>query len=90
MNAYESIDKNFGSDEFFDVKLVRGSQRHIDLKRMDAKSFERLYVFSMSSFVRNLLDNGHPKITITGTKIDVNMRLFDDRLEWINKIFPPQ
>ncbi len=56
------------SEEFFPVD-VNGS------------NFEKLWIFSMSNYVRNLIDEN------IATKIDVNMPAVDARIEWLNSIY---
>ena len=99
--AYESEDKLFDSDEFFNLVLSEQSKKF--WKKDKRESFNLLYVFSLSSFVRNILDRdsdipesmkatfaSSPKVETDGTKIKVKMKILGGRKRWIDRIFPPQ
>ncbi len=66
---YRSVDKYFDTDEFFNLELGKG------------ENFKRLYVFSMSSFTRNLIRDGV-------NEIYVDMENLNPRMDWISEIFP--
>ena len=78
-DEYKSADENFDSDEFFNLELVEGNLRIEKLKSIKATDFEQLYVFSMSSFVRNLRDG-------RTNSIEVEMGAWDSRMKWISEI----
>ena len=107
---YKSPDNLFDTDEFFNLELSQVgknfSKKHWDKKanKKDKRTnFDRLYVFSLSSFVRNILDRdsdipesmkatfaSSPKVETDGTKIKVKMKILGGRKRWIDRIFPPQ
>ena len=101
---YKSEDKLFDTDEFFNLQLSEDSKRFCRKgKRGRQKVFDRLYVFSMSSFARNIMDRNDPcipentkatfetspMICVKNSIIDVRMGLLGIRKDWIDRIFPP-
>ncbi len=87
---YDDIDEFFHSDEFFNLKLLGKNDSKLPKKgRRVSEDFDRLYVFSMSSFARNLLKGDYPEIVVTDSKkIEIKMKVLGKRQKWINKIFP--
>ena len=89
-NEYKSADKNFNSNEFFDLRLISKNLGKLKNelkfdKGEENRNFNKLYVFSMSNFARRL-----KKQNEDNPVIEVKMRLLDARLDWIREIFPPQ
>lgn len=64
---WEPMHPNGLHQEYFTVSVKGGA-------------FKKLWVFSMSNYVRNLIDKGE-------TKIEVNMPAVDARIRWLNSIY---
>ncbi len=56
------------NDEFFSVPV-------------SGKSFKKLWVFSLSNYVRNLINRDKE------TKIEINMPAVDARIKWLNSVY---
>ena len=65
---------------FWEAMHPEGSSEEFFSHPVSGKDFDELWVFSMSNYVRNLIDND--KVT----SIEVNMPAVDARIQWLNTV----
>jgi hypothetical protein len=67
---------------FWEAMHPEGSSKEFFSVHVSGSHFKNLWIFSMSSYIRNLLNKEKPV-----TEIKVNMPAVDARIKWLNSVY---